>query len=61
MVDGRPAATTGSGCNCRSAMPNAVATTSSKVILGGKPAARLGDSTEHGGSLSEGSAKVYFG
>ena len=61
IINGRPAATVGSACRCKSPSPNSVAGGSAKVIIDKKPAARVGDRTTHGGSIEEGSDKVLFG
>jgi uncharacterized Zn-binding protein involved in type VI secretion len=41
--------------------PNAVAVGSSKVTIGGQPAARVGDTTLHGSKITTGFAKVTIG
>jgi uncharacterized Zn-binding protein involved in type VI secretion len=38
-----------------------IASGSSKVFIGRKPAARLNDPTSHGGQITVGSANVNFG
>jgi uncharacterized Zn-binding protein involved in type VI secretion len=41
--------------------PDAIAMGSTSVMIGGKPAARMGDPTEHGGSVVFGCPTVMIG
>jgi uncharacterized Zn-binding protein involved in type VI secretion len=61
LIDGKIAAVVGDVCLCKSPVPNAVARGSSSVLLSGRPAARKGDSTAHGGALSDGVDSVLIG
>ncbi len=45
-----PAATVGDMCTCVGP-PDSIVMGSTKVMIGGKPAARMGDSTAHGGTI----------
>ncbi len=55
-----PAATVGSMCVCVGP-PDSVAKGSATVLLSGKPAARMGDLTAHGGSIVAGAPTVLIG
>jgi uncharacterized Zn-binding protein involved in type VI secretion len=41
--------------------PDSIVRGSATVLIGGKPAARVGDSTAHGGSIVLGCATVMIG
>jgi uncharacterized Zn-binding protein involved in type VI secretion len=41
--------------------PDTIASGSGTVLIGGMPAARLGDSTAHGGVIAAGCATVMIG
>jgi uncharacterized Zn-binding protein involved in type VI secretion len=41
--------------------PDSIIKGSTKVLIGGKPAARMGDSTAHGGVIVLGCMKVLIG
>lgn len=60
MVCCLPAATIGSSCVCVGP-PDSVVLASFTVLMGGKPAARLGDATAHGGSIVLGAPTVLVG
>jgi uncharacterized Zn-binding protein involved in type VI secretion len=60
MVAMMPAATIGSMCVCVGP-PDSVILGSFTVMMGGKPAARLGDSTAHGGTIVAGAPTVLVG
>ena len=60
LIGGLPAATMGTVCVCMG-LPNAVAKGSTGVFIGGRPAARLGDSTLHGGAILSGCLTVLIG
>ncbi|KPA18034.1 type VI secretion protein, partial [Candidatus Magnetomorum sp. HK-1] len=55
-----PAATVGDMCMCVGP-PDTIAMGSTGVLIGGKPAARMGDSTAHGGIISVGCPTVLIG
>jgi uncharacterized Zn-binding protein involved in type VI secretion len=51
MIAKMPAAVLGDMCVCVGP-PSTIVSGSTKVMIGGKPAARLGDSTAHGGTIT---------
>lgn len=55
-----PAAVVGDSCTCVGP-PDSVIKGSATVMIGGKPAARQGDSTAHGGTIVLGCATVLIG
>jgi uncharacterized Zn-binding protein involved in type VI secretion len=55
-----PAAVVGDSLVCVGP-PDTIAKGSGTVMIGGKPAARLGDSTAHGGSIVLGAPTVMIG
>jgi uncharacterized Zn-binding protein involved in type VI secretion len=55
-----PSATLGSTCVCVGP-PDVIVMGSPTVLLGGKPAARLGDPTAHGGVIVLGAPTVLIG
>jgi uncharacterized Zn-binding protein involved in type VI secretion len=55
-----PAARVGDKALC-TGPPDTIATGSATVLIGGKPAARLGDTTAHGGMIVAGEATVLIG
>ena len=59
LIAKMPAATLGSMCTCVGP-PDSIVMGSTKVMIGGKPAARLGDSTAHGGSIVAGAPTVMI-
>ena len=64
LIGGSPAATKGDLCTCTGAMPPLPASISdgSKTVeICGKPAARMGDPTDHGGSIQVGFSSVEIG
>jgi uncharacterized Zn-binding protein involved in type VI secretion len=60
LIAGQPAATTGDVCTCVGP-PDVIMTGSSGVFIGGKPAARMGDTTAHGGVIVGGCTTVLIG
>jgi hypothetical protein len=60
LIGDKPAATAGDSCHCNG-MPDNILTGSSGVLIGGKPAARMGDKTVHGGVIITGCASVLIG
>lgn len=55
-----PASVMGDSCTCVGP-PDTVAKGSATVMIGGKPAARMGDTTAHGGSIVLGAMTVMIG
>jgi uncharacterized Zn-binding protein involved in type VI secretion len=55
-----PAAVLGDTCTCIGP-PDVIAKGSATVMIGGKPAARLGDNTAHGGVIVVGAPTVIIG
>ncbi len=60
LIGGMPAATATGMCTC-TGPPDTIAKGSATVQIGGKPAARLGDTTAHGGSIVLGCFTVIIG
>ncbi|MCH5690619.1 PAAR domain-containing protein [Niabella sp. W65] len=60
MIAGLPAATVGDMLSC-SGPPDTIIKGSATVMIGGKPAARMGDCTAHGGTIIAGAATVQIG
>ncbi|MCW3090722.1 MAG: type secretion protein [Ferruginibacter sp.] len=60
IIGGQPAATMGGMCTC-AGPPDSITKASKSVLIGGKGAARQGDSTAHGGSIAAGCATVIIG
>lgn len=60
LIAGLPAATLGSMCTCVGP-PDSIIKGSATVMIGGKPAARMGDSTAHGGTIVMGAPTVMIG
>lgn len=60
IIGGMPSATLGSMCTCVGP-PDTVVMGSGTVLLSNKPAARLGDSTAHGGVIVAGAMTVLIG
>jgi uncharacterized Zn-binding protein involved in type VI secretion len=57
MIGGMPAAVVGDMCTC-TGPPDSILMGSSTVMIAGKPAARMGDSTAHGGVIVAGCPTV---
>jgi len=55
-----PAAVVGDSCICVGP-PDSIVKGSSSVLISGKPAARIGDATAHGGSIVMGCPSVIIG
>ena len=55
-----PAAVVGDNCVCVGP-PDSIVKGSATVMIGGKPAARMGDNTAHGGSIVIGAPTVMIG
>ena len=60
LIANLPSATVGSMCVCVGP-PDSISAGSSTVMICGKPAARLGDSTAHGGKIVAGAPTVLIG
>jgi len=60
LIGGMPAATLGSMCTCVGP-PDSIVIGSTGVLLCGKPAARMGDMTAHGGTIVVGCPTVLIG
>lgn len=60
LIGGLPAAVVGDGCTCIGP-PDSIVKGSATVMIAGKPAARMGDTTAHGGSIVLGSPTVMIG
>jgi uncharacterized Zn-binding protein involved in type VI secretion len=59
LIENLPAACVGDTLTC-TGPPDTIVSGSATVNIGGKPAARMGDSTAHGGSITAGSATVII-
>ena len=60
LINGQPAAVVGTVCTC-AGPPDSIALGSVTVLIGGKQAARMGDTTSHGGVITVGSPTVLIG
>ncbi len=60
LIGGMPSATLGSQCICVGP-PDVIVKGSATVMICGKPAARMGDSTAHGGTILAGCPMVMIG
>jgi len=60
LIGGKPAATVGSMCVC-AGPPDSIIKGSASVFINNKPAARQGDKTAHGGSITAGCTSVIIG
>jgi uncharacterized Zn-binding protein involved in type VI secretion len=60
LIAGMPAAVMGDMCVC-TGPPDTIVKGSATVMIGGKPAARMGDTTAHGGSIVVGAPTVMIG
>jgi uncharacterized Zn-binding protein involved in type VI secretion len=60
LIGNMPAAVVGDLCVCVGP-PDSIIKGSATVLIGGKPAARMGDSTAHGGSIVLGFPTVMIG
>ncbi|CUS43467.1 FIG00877092: hypothetical protein [hydrothermal vent metagenome] len=60
LIGGLPAACLGDLCVCVGP-PDSIVKGSATVQIGGRPAARMGDSTAHGGSIVIGMPTVMIG
>ncbi len=60
MIGGMPASVMGDMCTCVGP-PATIILGSMTVLIGGQPAARMGDSTDHGGTIILGEPTVLIG
>lgn len=60
LICGLPASVLGDSCTCVGT-PDTIISGSSTVMINGKPAARVGDKTAHGGIIVAGSINVIIG
>ena len=60
LIGSMPAAVVGDLCIC-TGPPDVIVTGSASVLIGGKPGARMGDSTAHGGAIMAGLPTVLIG
>jgi uncharacterized Zn-binding protein involved in type VI secretion len=60
LITKLPAAVMGDTCSCVGP-PDVIVKGSATVLIGGKPAARLGDNTAHGGVIVVGAPTVMIG
>ncbi|MEZ4905203.1 MAG: PAAR domain-containing protein [Spirosomataceae bacterium] len=60
LINSMPAATATNMCTC-TGPPDIIAMGSATVMIGGMPAARMGDITAHGGTIVMGSPTVMIG
>jgi uncharacterized Zn-binding protein involved in type VI secretion len=60
LIGRKPAATVGAMCTC-SGPPDSIIRGSSSVFIMGRAAARQGDSTAHGGTITAGLTSVLIG
>lgn len=61
LIGKLPAAVMGDMCVCVSPVPDSIVKGSATVMICGKPAARQGDTTAHGGSIVLGCPTVQIG
>ena len=60
LIAKMPAAVVGDSCVCVGP-PDTIVKGSATVMIGGRPAARMGDTTAHGGSIVIGAPTVIIG
>ena len=60
LIANMPAAIVGDNCSC-TGPPDSLIAGSSSVMIAGKPAVRMGDSTAHGGTVTVGCPTVLIG
>jgi len=60
LIEGLPAARVTDMASC-AGPPDIIVAGSGTVLIGGMPAARMGDATAHGGTIVAGSATVMIG
>ncbi len=60
IIEGALAACMSDQCTC-AGPPDIIVGGSGSVLIGGKPAARMGDSTAHGGTIVIGATTVIIG
>jgi uncharacterized Zn-binding protein involved in type VI secretion len=59
LIEGRVAAVVGDACSC--VVPTVITQGSRSVLIGGRPAARIADSTSDGGFVASGCTTVEIG
>lgn len=60
LIAGLPATVVGDAATC-AGPPDAIVKGSATVMIGGRPAARMGDTTAHGGTIVLGAPTVLIG
>lgn len=60
LIEGKPAAIVGNMCTC-AGPPDTISLGSKTVLINGQGAARVGDTTAHGGQISAGAGSVLIG
>lgn len=60
LIENKPAATVGSLCTC-TGPPDSIVLGSMTVLINGQQAARVGDTTAHGGQIIAGAGTVTIG
>jgi len=60
LIESLPASIVGDSCTCVGP-PDTIAMGSTTVFIGGSPAARMGDTTAHGGEIVSGAPTVIIG
>lgn len=60
LIESMPAATVGNLCTC-AGPPDTIAAGSASVLINGMQAARVGDTTAHGGQITAGAGSVIIG
>jgi len=60
LIEGKPAATVSNMCTC-AGPPDTISKGSASVLINGQQAARVGDTTAHGGQIAVGAASVMIG
>lgn len=61
LIGSLAAATQGGACVCALGPPNSIVGGSTTVVIGHKAAARMGDQTAHGGTITAGCPTVLIG
>ena len=61
LIAGMPAATIGDACICTGGPPDSIISGAGTVVIGGKPAVRMGDGSAHGGKITTGCLTVLIG
>lgn len=61
IIEKKPVVRQGDKLQCVSPSINMVQQGSTSVFINGRPAARMGDTTAHGGSITQGATSVFIG